>query len=229
MVVSSTRSPSITSVEPESVGGGVQVEAPASAEASSSHAAGPGVGGQPEERRRRCLAASTEAAELRWRPDRARARRGGSAAASRARQVRRQDLLDPDRVSERLAERAGARAPPSETASGRPFSAVGSEVGVERRQHRRPEALEAQAADPRRDVPLDVGAVAGGGAGLDTACVRRDPSARYSPTVSAERSTYSPRRAATRASSRAALAAASVAKPPTHFGRDRPVSGRAPG
>jgi hypothetical protein len=50
-------------------------------------------------------------------------------------------------------------------------------------------------------------------------------SARNWRTVSAERSTYSPRRAATRASSRAALAAASVANPPTHFGRVRPVSG----
>src|SRR5690606_34500333 len=50
-------------------------------------------------------------------------------------------------------------------------------------------------------------------------------SARYSATVMVLRSMYSPRRALTRASSRAALASSSVAKPPTQRGRLSPVSG----
>src|SRR5215472_11584018 len=50
-------------------------------------------------------------------------------------------------------------------------------------------------------------------------------SLRYAVTVIELRSMYSPCRALTRASSRAALAASSVANPPTHRGLLIPVSG----
>src|SRR5690242_11275528 len=61
--------------------------------------------------------------------------------------------------------------------------------------------------------------------GFTVAACASNHSARWSATVDVDRLTYWQLRARTRASSRAALAASSVSKPPTHLGLLTPVAG----
>ena len=87
------------------------------------------------------------------------------------------------------------------------------------------DGLDQQVADARRDVEPDAGVEVEQGPRLDLHRVAVDPVIEVGGDGDAVASMYSPRRAFTLPSSRAALASSSVAKPLTHLGLLMPVSG----
>jgi hypothetical protein len=205
--------------------GGVQVERrPAQGEQLA--AAGAGVGGEPEEGGQpvpRCLL--EERRELRGRPDRARLAAAGAWQLGALGRVGGQHLLDPHGVGERLAQRAVHVRHGRRRQRLAVLPARLGQLPVEARQHRRPQALQPQPADPRHDVPLDVSAVPGHRAGLHAARVRLEPLGQEPTQGLCGAVDVLPAPGRNARLVRAAFAAASVGRPPTHVGFVRPVSG----